>query len=194
MLYSRWNYTFSSSHYHFLYSFYLKMTNFAKCPFKLPLNIFVCHHPASSTPHPFLSFVHCFCELLCPLLFPGRYYLHLKEPCLLHCIRPAPACCCIISSHSHSSTSFCQSYSLCYISPPLSVFSFASCPAASESVLLRQLFQSKLTQTGSLLRTGQTGLRGPKAALLLYKMPPASLVTASTIASKPQRRLELSKV
>uniref|UniRef100_A0A665U7G5 Myosin XVI n=1 Tax=Echeneis naucrates TaxID=173247 RepID=A0A665U7G5_ECHNA len=46
---------------------------------------------------------------------------------------------------------------------------------SSESVLLQQLFQSKLTQTGSLMPAthGRIGLRGPKAALLLHriKMP-----------------------
>lgn len=89
------------------------MMNFAKCPFRWPRNIFVCHHPASSTPHPFLSFVHCFCRLLCPLLLPGRYYLHLKEPRLHHCIRPAPACRCI----SRSSTSFCQLLLMLNFSP-----------------------------------------------------------------------------
>uniref|UniRef100_A0A674PGX0 Myosin XVI n=1 Tax=Takifugu rubripes TaxID=31033 RepID=A0A674PGX0_TAKRU len=63
----------------------------------------------------------------------------------------------------------------------------------SESVLLRQLFQSKLTQTGSLVPTGRTGLRGPKAALLLCKTPSASHAIASTLPSKPQRSLELTK-
>uniref|UniRef100_A0A8C4E9G1 Myosin XVI n=1 Tax=Dicentrarchus labrax TaxID=13489 RepID=A0A8C4E9G1_DICLA len=54
---------------------------------------------------------------------------------------------------------------------------------ASESVLLQQLFQSKLTQTGSLLPAaqGRAGFRGPKAALLLHRMPSASLVTANTV-------------
>uniref|UniRef100_A0A674ME91 Myosin XVI n=2 Tax=Takifugu rubripes TaxID=31033 RepID=A0A674ME91_TAKRU len=65
---------------------------------------------------------------------------------------------------------------------------------SSESVLLRQLFQSKLTQTGSLVPTGRTGLRGPKAALLLCKTPSASHAIASTLPSKPQRSLELTKI
>uniref|UniRef100_A0A7N6C4I2 Myosin motor domain-containing protein n=1 Tax=Anabas testudineus TaxID=64144 RepID=A0A7N6C4I2_ANATE len=54
------------------------------------------------------------------------------------------------------------------------------CYSSSESVLLQQLFQSKLTQTGSLVPAaqGRIGLRGPKAALLLHRMPSASLVTA----------------
>uniref|UniRef100_H3BXF1 Myosin XVI n=1 Tax=Tetraodon nigroviridis TaxID=99883 RepID=H3BXF1_TETNG len=67
---------------------------------------------------------------------------------------------------------------------------------SSESVLLRQLFRSKLTQTGSLVPTaqGRAGSRGPKAALLLYKMPSASLVTAGAIPSKPQRSLDLTRI
>uniref|UniRef100_A0A673B4S7 Myosin XVI n=1 Tax=Sphaeramia orbicularis TaxID=375764 RepID=A0A673B4S7_9TELE len=57
---------------------------------------------------------------------------------------------------------------------------------SSESVLLQQLFQSKLTQTGSLVPTaqGRMGLRGSKAALLLHRMPSASLVTANTMLKK----------
>uniref|UniRef100_A0A8C7YQ64 Myosin XVI n=1 Tax=Oryzias sinensis TaxID=183150 RepID=A0A8C7YQ64_9TELE len=49
---------------------------------------------------------------------------------------------------------------------------------SSESVLLQQLFQSKLTQTGSLVLSapGRLGLRGSKAALLLHKMPTTALV------------------
>uniref|UniRef100_G3NH78 Myosin XVI n=1 Tax=Gasterosteus aculeatus aculeatus TaxID=481459 RepID=G3NH78_GASAC len=56
----------------------------------------------------------------------------------------------------------------------------------SESVLLQQLFQSKLTQTGSLVPAahGRVGLRGPKAAQLLHRGPPASLVTANFILKK----------
>lgn len=82
------------------------------------------------------------------------------------------------------------------LSPCLSLFSCALCPAASESVLLQQLFQSKLTQTGSLVQTaqGRAGLRGPKAALLLHKMPSASLVTANTVPQQPRRYLDLTKV
>lgn len=68
--------------------------------------------------------------------------------------------------------------------------------AASESVLLQQLFQAKLTQTGSLVQTaqGRAGLRGPKAALLLQKVPSASLVTANTVRQQPRRNLDLTKV
>ncbi|XP_057707425.1 unconventional myosin-XVI isoform X2 [Corythoichthys intestinalis] len=45
---------------------------------------------------------------------------------------------------------------------------------SSESVLLRQLFQAKLTQTGSLVPAAPSrmGLRGPKGALLLNRTPP----------------------
>ncbi|XP_077583589.1 unconventional myosin-XVI isoform X1 [Stigmatopora nigra] len=45
---------------------------------------------------------------------------------------------------------------------------------SSESVLLRQLFQAKLTQTGSLVPVAPSrmGLRGPKGALMLNRMPP----------------------
>ncbi|CAL8268518.1 unnamed protein product [Lota lota] len=47
---------------------------------------------------------------------------------------------------------------------------------SSESVLLRQLFRAKLSQTGSLIppAQGRAALRGPKAALLLRKGPTAS--------------------
>uniref|UniRef100_A0A8C6TMZ3 Myosin XVI n=1 Tax=Neogobius melanostomus TaxID=47308 RepID=A0A8C6TMZ3_9GOBI len=47
---------------------------------------------------------------------------------------------------------------------------------SSESVLLQQLFQSKLTQTGSLVPAaqGRVGLRGSRAALLFHKMSPAA--------------------
>lgn len=70
------------------------------------------------------------------------------------------------------------------------------CPAASESVLLQQLFQSKLTQTGSLVQAvqGRAGLRGPKAALLLHRKPSASLLTANTVTKQPRRNLDLTKV
>ncbi|KAF6724818.1 Unconventional myosin-XVI [Oryzias melastigma] len=68
---------------------------------------------------------------------------------------------------------------------------------SSESVLLQQLFQSKLTHTGSLVPSapGHSDLRGPKAAMLLHKMPLASLI--STTASGPQhpwRYHDLSKI
>uniref|UniRef100_A0A3Q1I8H0 Myosin motor domain-containing protein n=1 Tax=Anabas testudineus TaxID=64144 RepID=A0A3Q1I8H0_ANATE len=67
---------------------------------------------------------------------------------------------------------------------------------SSESVLLQQLFQSKLTQTGSLVPAaqGRIGLRGPKAALLLHRMPSASLVTASSLPQKPRRYHDLTKM
>ncbi|XP_041663460.1 unconventional myosin-XVI isoform X2 [Cheilinus undulatus] len=67
---------------------------------------------------------------------------------------------------------------------------------SSESVLLQQLFQSKLTQTGSLVPAAQSraGLRGPKAALLLHRMPSASLVTANTVPQQPRRYHDLSKI
>ncbi|XP_051814534.1 unconventional myosin-XVI isoform X2 [Acanthochromis polyacanthus] len=66
----------------------------------------------------------------------------------------------------------------------------------SESVLLQQLFQSKLTQTGSLVPAaqGRIGLRGPKAALLLHRMPSASLVNASSIPQQPRRYHDLTKI
>ena len=72
----------------------------------------------------------------------------------------------------------------------------ALCPAASESVLLQQLFQSKLTQTGSLVPAsqGRMGLRGPKAALLLHRMPSASLSTANSVPQQPRRYHDLTKV
>ncbi|KAM6978300.1 unconventional myosin-XVI isoform 2-T3 [Tautogolabrus adspersus] len=67
---------------------------------------------------------------------------------------------------------------------------------SSESVLLQQLFQSKLTQTGSLVPAAQSraGLRGPKAALLLHRMPSASLVTTSTVPQQPRRYHDLTKI
>lgn len=147
-----------------------------------------------------LSIVHCCCGLLRPLLLPG-WYIYIERNLSFFLVyilfRAAPVCLCVCSSHSHSPTptSFRQYCCLCYISLRLSVFSCALCLAASESVLLRQLFQSKLTQTGSLVPTaqGRTGFRGPKAALF-YKMPSASLVTASAVPSKPQRSLDLTRV
>ncbi|XP_058479130.1 unconventional myosin-XVI isoform X1 [Solea solea] len=67
---------------------------------------------------------------------------------------------------------------------------------SSESVLLQQLFQSKLTQTGSLVPTaqGRVGLRGPKAALLLHRMPSSSFVTANSLPQQPRRYHDLTKV
>ncbi|XP_029348757.1 unconventional myosin-XVI isoform X2 [Echeneis naucrates] len=67
---------------------------------------------------------------------------------------------------------------------------------SSESVLLQQLFQSKLTQTGSLMPAthGRIGLRGPKAALLLHRMPSASLFTANSVPHQPRRYHDLSKI
>ncbi|XP_072252998.1 unconventional myosin-XVI isoform X1 [Leuresthes tenuis] len=67
---------------------------------------------------------------------------------------------------------------------------------SSESVLLQQLFQSKLTQTGSLVSAaqGRIGLRGPKAALLLHRMPSASLVNATSIPQQPRRYRDLTKM
>ncbi|XP_077392246.1 unconventional myosin-XVI isoform X2 [Festucalex cinctus] len=51
---------------------------------------------------------------------------------------------------------------------------------SSESVLLRQLFLAKLTQTGSLVPAaqGRVGLRGSRAALLLNRTAPANLASA----------------
>ncbi|XP_026150400.1 unconventional myosin-XVI isoform X2 [Mastacembelus armatus] len=67
---------------------------------------------------------------------------------------------------------------------------------SSESVLLQQLFHSKLTQTGTLMPAAQScmGLRGPKAALLLHRMPSASYVTASSVSQKPRRYHDLTKI
>ncbi|XP_056145895.1 unconventional myosin-XVI [Lampris incognitus] len=69
---------------------------------------------------------------------------------------------------------------------------------SSESVLLRQLFQSKLTQTGSLVPTvqGRLGLRGPKAAMLLHRMPLAAPATANIAAApqQPRRYHDLTKI
>lgn len=82
---------------------------------------------------------------------------------------------------------------LCF---PPSLHVCALCPAASESVLLQQLFQSKLTQTGSLVPAARSciGLRGPKAALLLHRIPSVSLVSASSIPQQPRRYHDLTKV
>ncbi|XP_040056748.2 unconventional myosin-XVI isoform X1 [Gasterosteus aculeatus] len=67
---------------------------------------------------------------------------------------------------------------------------------SSESVLLQQLFQSKLTQTGSLVPAahGRVGLRGPKAAQLLHRGPPASLVTANFVPQQSQRCYDYTKI
>ena len=66
---------------------------------------------------------------------------------------------------------------------------------ASESVLLQQLFQPKLTRTGSLVPAarGRAGLRGPKAALLLHhRTPPAG--AAASVPQQPRRYHDLTKV
>ncbi|XP_046903631.1 LOW QUALITY PROTEIN: unconventional myosin-XVI [Hypomesus transpacificus] len=72
---------------------------------------------------------------------------------------------------------------------------------SSESVLLQQLFRSKLTQTGSLVPSqSRPGLRGSKAALLLRKMtcPSSSFCSSSSsssITARPSRRCQdLSKM
>lgn len=67
---------------------------------------------------------------------------------------------------------------------------------SSESVLLQQLFQSKLTQTGSLVppAQGRIGLRGSRAALLFHKMSPAAVVSACSLPEQPQRYHDLSKM
>uniref|UniRef100_I3KAB4 Myosin XVI n=1 Tax=Oreochromis niloticus TaxID=8128 RepID=I3KAB4_ORENI len=51
---------------------------------------------------------------------------------------------------------------------------------SSESVLLQQLFQSKLTQTGSLVPAARSciGLRGPKAALLFISLTSSCIITS----------------
>ncbi|KAK7882484.1 hypothetical protein WMY93_028658 [Mugilogobius chulae] len=67
---------------------------------------------------------------------------------------------------------------------------------SSESVLLQQLFQSKLTQTGSLVPAaqGHVGLRGSRAALLLHKKPSSPVVTACSVPQQPRRYHDLSKM
>ncbi|KAM8856722.1 unconventional myosin-XVI isoform 5-T5 [Spinachia spinachia] len=67
---------------------------------------------------------------------------------------------------------------------------------SSESVLLQQLFQSKLTQTGSLVPAahGRVGLRGPKAALLLHRRPPASPATAHSVPQQSQRCYDYAEI
>ncbi|KAM4561355.1 unconventional myosin-XVI isoform 2-T3 [Fundulus diaphanus] len=66
----------------------------------------------------------------------------------------------------------------------------------SDNVLLQQLFQSKLTQTGSLVPAaqGRIGLRGTKAALLLQRMPSAFPVNATSIPQQPRRYHDLTKI
>ncbi|KAG7467471.1 hypothetical protein MATL_G00153880 [Megalops atlanticus] len=58
---------------------------------------------------------------------------------------------------------------------------------SSENVVIRQVFQSKLTQTGSLVPPHHLKLRGPKASLLLPKM------TLPASGQEPKKCLELSK-
>lgn len=67
---------------------------------------------------------------------------------------------------------------------------------SSESVLLQQLFQSKLTQTGSLVPAaqGRMGLRGSRTAFLLHKMSPAAVVSACSLPQQPRRYHDLSKM
>ncbi|CAL8322463.1 unnamed protein product [Merluccius merluccius] len=68
---------------------------------------------------------------------------------------------------------------------------------SSESVLLRQLFHAKLSQTGSLVppAQGRAALRGPKAALLLHKGPAASPGGPPHYnARQPRRYQELTKI
>ncbi|XP_028291558.1 unconventional myosin-XVI isoform X2 [Gouania willdenowi] len=67
---------------------------------------------------------------------------------------------------------------------------------SSESVLLQQLFQSKLTETGSLVPAaqGRVGLRGPKVASLLHRMPSASLANVSSVPHQPRRYNDLTKI
>lgn len=96
-----------------------------------------------------------------------------------------------------SSTPFLhQCCGLLYTSCPPSLHVCAWCLAASESVLLQQLFQSKMTQTGSLVPAaqGRIGLRGTKAALLFQKMPSASSVNATSVPQQPRRYHDLTKV
>ncbi|KAM9447922.1 LOW QUALITY PROTEIN: unconventional myosin-XVI-like [Salvelinus alpinus] len=64
---------------------------------------------------------------------------------------------------------------------------------SSESVLVQQLFKSKLTQTGSLVPAqARMALRGPKAALLLHRMSSHSSI--SPAGHEPQRYLDLTKL
>ncbi|XP_066562262.1 unconventional myosin-XVI isoform X2 [Amia ocellicauda] len=60
---------------------------------------------------------------------------------------------------------------------------------SSENVFIHQLFQSKLTQTGSLVPPyHRLKLRGPKSALLIQKM------TSPSTAREPKKYLDLSKL
>ncbi|XP_076141146.1 unconventional myosin-XVI-like, partial [Alosa pseudoharengus] len=70
---------------------------------------------------------------------------------------------------------------------------------SSESVLVQQLFQCKLTQTGSLVPPAHhwLNLRGPKAGLLLQKSPtptPYPATTTTTTTRDHKKYLELSKL
>ncbi|XP_068457861.1 unconventional myosin-XVI [Clinocottus analis] len=67
---------------------------------------------------------------------------------------------------------------------------------SSECVLLQRLFQSKLTQTGSLVPAarGRSGLQGPKAALLLHRRPSASPGAANTDPQQPWRGYDLTEM
>ncbi|XP_033867625.3 unconventional myosin-XVI-like isoform X1 [Acipenser ruthenus] len=59
----------------------------------------------------------------------------------------------------------------------------------SENVVIHQMFQSKLTQTGSLVPPyHRLKLRGPKAALLIQKM------TSAAAPKEPKKYLDLSKL
>lgn len=126
-------------------------------------------------------------------------------PCLhpTHCF--LSLCLSVIPTSPHSQTPPFSTNAVASLHPytnplpaplPPPLFSYALCPAASESVLLQQLFQSKLTQTGSLVPAAQgyAGLRGARAALLLHKMPSASLVTGNTAPHQPRRYLDFTKV
>ncbi|KAL0963404.1 hypothetical protein UPYG_G00305910 [Umbra pygmaea] len=64
---------------------------------------------------------------------------------------------------------------------------------SSESVLVQQLFQAKLTPTGSLVPSqSRLVLRGPKAALLLHRMSPPS--NNSLSGHEPRGYLDLTKL
>ncbi|XP_049583907.1 unconventional myosin-XVI isoform X1 [Syngnathus scovelli] len=67
---------------------------------------------------------------------------------------------------------------------------------SSESVLLRQLFLAKLTQTGSLVPTaqGRVGLRGSKACLQINRTPPPSPNLASTPPQPHRGYHDLTKI
>ncbi|KAJ8013191.1 hypothetical protein DPEC_G00050710 [Dallia pectoralis] len=64
---------------------------------------------------------------------------------------------------------------------------------SSDSVLVQQLFQSKLTQTGSLVSAhSKLVLRGPKAALLLRRM--SSPCTLPPAVAQPRSSLDITKL